>query len=303
MPPAAGAHATERPWISFAPESARDPYRLPGDARRSIRCTSMRATGAYVLSRYEDVRFRAEEPRLHDAQLRPPDRAAPRPHGSSSSTASGACGAAQPAWPCRSRAVNIRQRFLADRGDGEEAHRTPSAWQGRGRVSSASSWRISPWASSPGPRRLPPGREGPFPRGWYTSLLRFGLNLTGDPEAARAGFCRSRPSSTPICGRSSASGAGAGDDLLSMLSRAPRSKAKASDDDEICRFGMLMISPAARPPKRRWRHASAISCRTSEQLAAVRNDRSLVGARRSPSRSASPRQRTWCRGGPAKPSR
>ena len=86
---------------------------------------------------------------------------------------------------------------------------------------------------------LPPQDRDQF-RTWYTALLRFGLNLVGDPEVTRAGLSARdaldaylRPVVAAHRGRPGAS-------LLAMLANSEVDGQQLSDD-EIVRFGMLMI--------------------------------------------------------------
>lgn len=86
---------------------------------------------------------------------------------------------------------------------------------------------------------LPQSDLGLFRR-WYTALLRFGVNLIGDPEVARAGFEAKDELSAylrPLVQqRRESPGAG----LLSMLAEA-EVEGQRLTDEEIVHFAMLMI--------------------------------------------------------------
>src|SRR3954453_3365621 len=77
-------------------------------------------------------------------------------------------------------------------------------------------------------------------RRWYTALLRFGVNLIGDPEVTRAGFEAKDELSAYlrplVAERRKTPGAG----LLSMLAEA-EVEGQRLTDDEIVHFAMLMI--------------------------------------------------------------
>src|SRR4051794_9297040 len=86
---------------------------------------------------------------------------------------------------------------------------------------------------------LPQSDLGLF-RTWYTALLRFGVNLIGDPEVTRAGFeARDQLSAYlgPLVAERRQS---AGPGLLSMLANV-EIEGQRLTDEEIVHFAMLMI--------------------------------------------------------------
>ena len=77
-------------------------------------------------------------------------------------------------------------------------------------------------------------------RSWYTALLRFGVNLIGDPEVTRAGFAARDELSVYLRPLVEKSRESAGTGLLSMLSHA-EVEGQRLTDEEIIHFAMLMV--------------------------------------------------------------
>jgi pulcherriminic acid synthase len=121
---------------------------------------------------------------------------------------------------------------------------------------------------------LPPAEKGRF-RTWYTSLLRFGLNLTGDPEVARAGLTARDELDAYLRPLIRERRVNPGDDLLSMLASV-KVEGAGLDDDEICRFGMLMIFAGGETTEKTLATCFRNLVSHPEQLAAVRADRRLI---------------------------
>ncbi|MFL6415205.1 MAG: cytochrome P450 [Bryobacteraceae bacterium] len=74
----------------------------------------------------------------------------------------------------------------------------------------------------------------------YTALLRFGVNLVGDPEVARAGFAAKDELSAYLRPLVEQRRESPGPGLLSMLAEA-KIEGEGLSDDEIVHFAMLMI--------------------------------------------------------------
>jgi pulcherriminic acid synthase len=77
-------------------------------------------------------------------------------------------------------------------------------------------------------------------RSWYTALLRFGVNLIGDPEVTRAGFAARDELSTYLLPLIVQRRQSAEPGFLSTLANAEADGQRLSDD-EIVHFAMLMI--------------------------------------------------------------
>ena len=112
-------------------------------------------------------------------------------------------------------------------------------------------------------------------RGWYTALIRGALNLRGDPRrAAAAGRARDELDAylRPLIARRRVD---PGDDLVSELAQAEIDGCRL-DEEEIVRFGMLMVFAAGETTEK----ALATTLRNliahPEALARVRADRALL---------------------------
>jgi cytochrome P450 len=86
---------------------------------------------------------------------------------------------------------------------------------------------------------LPQSDLGLF-RTWYTALLRFGVNLIGDPEVTRAGFAARDELSAYLRPLIQKSRRSAGQGLVSMLAEVDVAGERLTDE-EIVHFAMLMI--------------------------------------------------------------
>ncbi len=255
----------------FSPEFARDPYPLYRVMRDEYPLYFHEGTGAYVLSRYEDVDFALRNPvfttRSYAQQIEPLlGRTIVQLDGKEHAAQRNLIG---PSF----QAVNIRKKFL---GLIEETARTLiDRFRERGEVELIGEFVADfPVGILAGLLGLPPAEKGRF-RTWYTSLLRFGLNLTGDPEVSRAGFeardeldAYLRPLILERRGNP-------GDDLLSMLASV-EVDGQGLGDDEICRFGMLMIFAGGETTEKTLATCFRNLVSHPEQLATVRADRSRI---------------------------
>lgn len=255
----------------FSPEFARDPYPLYRVMRDEHPLYVHEGTGAYVLSRYQDVDSALRNPafttRSYARQIEPL-------LGRTIVQLDGKEHAAQRSLLAPSfQAVNIRQRFLALIE--ETARKLIDGFRGRGEVELVGEFVADfPVGILAGLLGLPPDEKGRF-RTWYTSLLRFGLNLTGDPEVARAGLAARDELDAYLRPLIRTRRANPGDDLLSMLASATI-EGTGLDDDEICRFGMLMIFAGGETTEKTLATCFRNLVSHPEQLAAVRGDRGLV---------------------------
>ena len=220
----------------FGPGFARDPYGHYRQMRDAFPLYRHEAANAYVLSRYEDVSAALRDPnfttRSYAAQIEP---------------------LLGVTIVQRDGIEHARERRLfaaplrADRFDAlfhrpleALADRLIGRFRHRGDVELISEF-VTPFAVEAlaivvG---LPTADLDRF-RSWYTALLRFGVNLMGDPDVARAGFTARdelKAYLEPLLAerrRSPAPG------LLSLLLQAEADGERLSDDD-ILRFTMLMI--------------------------------------------------------------
>src|SRR3954453_12138148 len=220
----------------FSPEFAQDPYPFYRIMRDEFPLYLHPGANAYVLSRYDDVHLGLTNPefttRSYAAQIEPL-------LGVTVVQLDGRDHARQR----RLLSVPFRAgRFLSAFGPaiGETADRLIERFAGRDQIELVSEF-ITPFsvgalASVVG---LPQSDLGLF-RSWYTALLRFGVNLIGDPEVTRAGF-EARDQLSAYLGplvteRRQSTGPG----LLSMLANV-EIEGQRLTDEEIVHFAMLMI--------------------------------------------------------------
>jgi cytochrome P450 len=121
---------------------------------------------------------------------------------------------------------------------------------------------------------LPAEQRGTF-RGWYTALIHGALNLRGDPETAAAA-ARARDELDaclrPLIARRRIDPA---DDLLSELAQAEVDGGRL-EDEEILRFGMLMVFAAGETTEKTLATTLRNLIAHPEAMARVRADRTLV---------------------------
>jgi len=112
--------------------------------------------------------------------------------------------------------------------------------------------------------------------GWYTSIIAFLSNLSQDPEVTEAGL-RTRAEFAeymiPIVRQRRAH---LGDDLLSTLCRAEVDGTQMNDED-IKAFCSLLLTAGGETTDKAVASLFANLLRNPDQLAAVRDDRGLVG--------------------------
>jgi pulcherriminic acid synthase len=111
-------------------------------------------------------------------------------------------------------------------------------------------------------------------RTWYTSLLRFGLNLTGDPEIARAGLEARDALAAYLAPLVAAARAGQGTGLLAML--ATGESGDSLTDDDIIRFGMLMVFAGGETVEKTTATFLRNLLAHPETLAEIRQNRTLL---------------------------
>ncbi len=220
----------------FSPEFAQDPYRSYRLMRDEFPLYLHGGANAYVLSRYDDVHHALTDPefttRSYAAQIEP------------------LLGVTVVQLDGRDHA---RQRrllaapFRADRFRAafaplisEIADHLAQRFEAAGSVELIGDFitpfSVSALATVVG---LPQSDLSLFRR-WYTALLRFGVNLIGDPEVTRAGFEAKDELSAYLRPLVQQSRQSPGPGLLSMLAEA-EVEGQSLTDDEIVHFAMLMI--------------------------------------------------------------
>jgi len=251
----------------FSPDFARDPYPHYRLMRDEFPLYFHEGSGAYVLSRYEDVDGALRNPvfttRSYARQIEPL-------LGRTIVQLDGKEHAAQRNLIAPSfQAVNIRRKFL---GLIEETARTLiDGFRERGEVELIGEFVADfPVGILAGVLGLPPAEKGRF-RTWYTSLLRFALNLTGDPEVTRAGFEARDQLDAYLRPLIRERRTNPGNDLLSMLAGV-EVEGMALSDDEIWRFGMLMIFAGGETTEKTLATCFRNLVSHPEQLATVRAD-------------------------------
>ena len=254
----------------FSPEFAGNPYPLYQVMRDEFPLYFHGGANAYVLSRYDDVRHALTNPefttRSYAAQIEPL-------LGVTVVQLDGSDHARQRrllAAPFR--ADRFRAAFAPAISD--VAERLVRSFKDRGSVELVSEF-IAPFsvgalASVVG---LPQSELELFRR-CYTALLRFGVNLIGDPEVTRAGFAARDELSAylrPLVHEARKS-PGAG--LLSMLAEV-EVEGQRLTDDEIVHFAMLMIFAGGETVEKTLGTLLRNLIAHPEQLAALQNDWSL----------------------------
>jgi cytochrome P450 len=255
----------------FSPEFAQDPYPSYRTMRDEFPLYFHPGANAYVLSRYDDVREALTNPefttRSYAAQIEP------------------LLGVTVVQLDGRDHARQRRLLAAPFRGErfqsefapaiGALADRLIADFRHRGEMELIGDF-ITPFsvgvlATVVG---LPHSDIDRF-RAWYSALLRFGINLIGDPEVTRAGFVARDELDAylrPLVARHRRS---PGPGLLSMLAHAEVEGQQLSDD-EIVRFGMLMIFAGGETIEKTLATFVRNLVAHPAQLSALRADRGLL---------------------------
>jgi cytochrome P450 len=254
----------------FSPQFAQDPYSLYRVMRDEFPLFLHPGANAYVLSRYEDVRQALTNAdfttRSYAAQIEPL-------LGVTVVQLDGTEHARQR----RLLAAPFRpDRFRAAFSPGivELADRLVGAFAARGSVELVSEFitpfSVSALATVVG---LPHSDHHLFRR-WYTALLRFGVNLIGDPEVTRAGFEAKDELSGYLRPLVEERRKKPGPGLLSMLAEA-EVEGQRLTDDEIVHFAMLMIFAGGETVEKTLGTFVRNLVAHPDQLAALQNDWSI----------------------------
>ena len=121
---------------------------------------------------------------------------------------------------------------------------------------------------------LPPSDLDRF-RPWYTALLRFGVNLLGDPAVTRAGFAARDELDAYLRPLVAACRSAPGPGLLSLLAQTEVDGCTLTDDD-IVRFAMLMIFAGGETIEKTLATFIRNLAAHPDQLACLRRDRALM---------------------------
>jgi cytochrome P450 len=251
----------------FSPGFAANPYALYRVMRDDFPLYVHGGANAYVLSRYEDVRHALTDPefttRSYAAQIEPllgvtvvqldgTDHARQRRL------------LAAPFRPDRFRSAFAPA--ITEIADG-----LVQQFEKRGSVELMSEFitpfSVSALATVVG---LPQSHLNLFRR-WYTALLRFGVNLIGDPEVTRAGFEAKDELSAYLRPLVRERRIAPGPGFLGMLADAEVEGQRLSDD-EIIHFAMLMIFAGGETVEKTLGTFLRNLVAHPEQMAALRDD-------------------------------
>lgn len=255
----------------FGAAFAADPFPLYRLMRRDFPLYRHEGANAYVLSRYEDVAAALRDPRFttrsYAAQIEPL-------LGVTVVQRDGI----EHARERRLLAAPLRaDRFQTAFQPGlvALADRLIAGFRHRGQVELIGEF-VTPFAVEALATvvGLPPDDLDRF-RPWYTALLRFGVNLRGDPAITRAGFAARdeldaylRPL-VATCRRAPGPG------LLSLLVQTGGDGDRLTDDD-IVRFAMLMIFAGGETVEKTLATFIRNLAAHQDQLACLHRDRALM---------------------------
>ncbi|WP_067605060.1 cytochrome P450 [Nocardiopsis listeri] len=255
----------------LSPEFAADPYAAYRTMREDAPLLWHEATGSYVVSRYEDVRrafkndvFSTEN---YAWQLEPV-------HGRTILQLDGREHAVRRALVAPAfRGKDLRERFLPVIE--HNSRRLIDRFRHRGRVDLVSEYATRfPINVIVDMLGLDPDDHDRF-HDWYTAIIAFLGNLSQDPEVTAAGLRTHDELADhliPIIQRRREE---PGDDLLSRLCRAEVDGTRMTDE-EIKAFCSLLLAAGGETTDKALASLFANLLEHPEQLAAVRQDRSLI---------------------------
>ncbi|WP_030544325.1 cytochrome P450 [Streptomyces albus] len=256
----------------LSPEFAADPYAAYRAMREHFPLIHHEATQSYIVSRYEDVQRAFKEPVFttdnYDWQLEPV-------HGRTILQMSGREHAVHRALVAPAfRGNTLQERFLPviERN----ARELIDGFRDRGSTDLvaefATLFPVYVIADMLGLDKA----DHPRFHGWYTSIIAFLSNLSGDEEVTAAGL-RTRDEFAaymlPIIRERREN---LGDDLLSTLCAAEIDGTRMTDED-IKAFCSLLLTAGGETTDKAIASVFANLLAHPEQMAAVRADRSLIG--------------------------
>lgn len=257
----------------LSPEFERDPYRAYRLMRQDTPLLWHEATGSYIVSRYEDVErvFKDKEGEFttenYDWQIEPV-------HGRTILQLSGREHAVRRALVAPAfRGSDLREKFLPviERNSRELIDRFRDAGSVDLVADYATRFPVNVIADMLGLDKSDYERF----HGWYTAVIAFLGNLSGDPEVTRAGE-RTRVEFAeymlPIIRERREA---PGDDLLSTLCTAEVDGVRMGDED-IKAFCSLLLAAGGETTDKAIAGIFTNLLRHPEQLEAVRADRTLI---------------------------
>lgn len=255
----------------FSADFIRDPYPHYREMRDHYPLYRHEASNAYILSRYDDVRTTLTDTRFttrsYAAQIEP---------------------LLGVTLVQRDGQDHARERrllaapFRADRfhvkvapAIGQLADELIDAFQDRSHVELIDAF-ITPFAVGvlAAVIGLPRSEVGRF-RAWYTALLRFGMNLVGDPAVAKAGLDARDELRAYLRPLVAAARKAPEIGLLGLLA-APAAGGQGLSDDEIVRAAMLMVFAGGETVEKTLATLIRNLLAHPGQLARVRADRALI---------------------------
>lgn len=257
----------------LSPEFERDPYRAYRLMRQDTPLLWHEATGSYIVSRYEDVErvFKDKEGEFttenYDWQIEPV-------HGRTILQLSGREHAVRRALVAPAfRGSDLREKFLPviERNSRELIDKFRDAGSVDMVADYATRFPVNVIADMLGLDKSDYERF----HGWYTAVIAFLGNLSGDPEVTRAGE-RTRVEFAeymlPIIRERREA---PGDDLLSTLCTAEVDGVRMGDED-IKAFCSLLLAAGGETTDKAIAGIFTNLLRHPEQLEAVRADRTLI---------------------------
>ncbi|MGW7350007.1 cytochrome P450 [Streptomyces sp. NPDC054784] len=258
----------------LSPEFAADPYPSYAVLRESYPLLWHEATGAYLVSRYEDVQlaFRDERftTRNYDWQLEPV-------HGRTLVQLSGREHAVRRAMVAPAfRGRMLEERFLPVIEENARALIAPLRAAGTGTADLvadfATHFPINVIVDMLGLDKA----EQPRFHSWYSSIVAYFGNLAQDPEVAAAGLRTREELAAYMIPVIRDRRAHPGDDLLSSLCAAEIDGVRMSDE-EIKAFISILFAAGGETTDKAISGLFGNLLARPAQLAAVREDRSLIG--------------------------
>jgi cytochrome P450 len=260
------------PPVVFSPQFARDPYPHYQRMREQFPLYFDPQAHAWILSRYDDIKLALTDDAFttesYAAQTEPLlgktlIQLEGRDHVRQRKLLANAFGASQ-----------VRMQFTGVITDCVDHLLAPLAARGQAELMQdfVTQFPVRIMARFLG---LPEQDRDRF-RGWYTALIRGALNLTGDAGVARSALAARDQLDGYLRSLLHERRREPGDDMLSRLI-AERVDGESLNDEDIIRFGMLMVFAAGETTEKGLATVLRNLIAHPEQLDAVRADRSLVG--------------------------